>query len=143
MKKTKPNVPLNEPFSWCGSRSSCPIVRHGDVYEISTTNAELCPLPDLRLLQIQYDIQKIVAGIHAARAPEIIFRDGLPSDDGSLPTYDVGCAGRLARPSARSCRCPCPDAGSGRPLGTCFYTTAYHRLPSLRYRREQAASRRA
>lgn len=63
-----------------------PPVKHGDVYEIVTADPNSRPLPSLRLLQIQYGIHKIFAGMRAAGALKILFSDDPPDDPGPLPS---------------------------------------------------------
>ncbi|CAK7239956.1 MAG: hypothetical protein STHCBS139747_001391 [Sporothrix thermara] len=72
-----------------GADGMYPPVRHGDIYEIVTADSEERPLPSLRLLQIQYGVHRMLAGIRGAGALKIIFSDDPPDDMGPT-THDVG-----------------------------------------------------
>lgn len=45
-----------------------PPVRHGDVYELVTTDPDAHPLPSVYFLQLQYGMHKILAGMFPADA---------------------------------------------------------------------------
>ncbi|KAK4188305.1 hypothetical protein QBC35DRAFT_433290 [Podospora australis] len=59
-------------------------VKHGDVYELITPNAESRPLPNLHFLQVRFALQKLHAGMLSAGALDDIFCGVEPS-----PTDDV------------------------------------------------------
>ncbi|CAK7231615.1 hypothetical protein SCUCBS95973_007977 [Sporothrix curviconia] len=60
-----------------------PGIRHGDVYQLTTSDPTNQPLPNVRLLQIQLGVHKIYAGIRAAAEAGAIFRGNPPDDDGT------------------------------------------------------------
>ncbi|KAL1896516.1 hypothetical protein Sste5346_004550 [Sporothrix stenoceras] len=63
-------------------------VRHGDVYEMLTTDPENHPLPSEFFLQIQFGVHKILAGVRAAGGLRVIF-GGDPPEDQCPTDYDV------------------------------------------------------
>ncbi len=61
-------------------------VRHGDVFELVTSDAEKFPLPSFHFLEIQFAIHKLMGGMEAAGGLAAIFGGGDPPDDeGPLP----------------------------------------------------------
>lgn len=60
-------------------------VQHGDVYELTTEDPEGHPLPDMRLLNIQFAMHKLMAGMKAAGSLRIIFSGSPPPDTGQPP----------------------------------------------------------
>lgn len=65
-----------------------PGIRHGDVYELVTSDPVAHPLPNIRFLQIQLGVQKIMAGVQAAAVGGVLFAGDPPDedDDDSLPS---------------------------------------------------------
>ncbi|KAH6613540.1 hypothetical protein B0J18DRAFT_58720 [Chaetomium sp. MPI-SDFR-AT-0129] len=61
---------------------------HGDVYELSTSDYEKRPLPEIRFLEIRYAVQKLFAGQQAAGALRDIFDGQPPDDDTTTPIPD-------------------------------------------------------
>lgn len=59
-----------------------PGIKHGDIYQLTTTDPTTRPLPNFRLLEIQLGAHKILAGIRAAAAAGDIFQGNPPDDDG-------------------------------------------------------------
>ncbi|KIH93653.1 hypothetical protein SPBR_04283 [Sporothrix brasiliensis 5110] len=73
-------------------RDQCPPIRHGDVYELLTSDPDTYPLPSEYFLQLQFGVHKILAGIRAAGALREIFGGEPPQDPGLDPIeagYDV------------------------------------------------------
>ncbi|KAK0616643.1 hypothetical protein B0T14DRAFT_604884 [Immersiella caudata] len=59
-------------------------VMHGDIYELSTSDPEKRPLPNIYLFQIRYAIQQLFAGQQAAGALQAIFGGDPPDDPGTV-----------------------------------------------------------
>ncbi len=57
-------------------------VRQGQVFLLTTLSPETHPLPSTRMLQMQFAVHKIMAGIRAAGALREIFSERPPDDDG-------------------------------------------------------------
>lgn len=62
-----------------------PIVRHGDVFLLQTTDPKKYPLPDKGYLEIQFAVHKMLSGIVAQGALEDIFRGPLPPGGPDIP----------------------------------------------------------
>ncbi|KAK0639963.1 hypothetical protein B0T16DRAFT_463584 [Cercophora newfieldiana] len=63
-------------------------VVHGDVYELSTSDSEGRPLPNLTFFHIRYAVQQLFAGQQAAGALRAIFDGDPPDDDTPSPALD-------------------------------------------------------
>jgi len=63
-------------------------IRHGDVYEIETSDAAKYPIPSVEFLQIRYAVQKLLAGAMAAGALANIF-SGEPPEDKQGPARET------------------------------------------------------
>ncbi|KAK1760413.1 hypothetical protein QBC47DRAFT_427631 [Echria macrotheca] len=68
-----------------GGLSGAQFIRHGDVYEIRTTDPFNFKLPSLQFLAVRYAVQHLLAGMKAAGALSDVFGDGPPSDDPAAP----------------------------------------------------------
>jgi hypothetical protein len=63
-------------------------VVHGDIYELSTSDPEKRPLPDIRYFQMRYAMQQLFAGQQAAGALRAIFGGDPPDDNTPGPARD-------------------------------------------------------
>ncbi|KAK5658082.1 hypothetical protein OQA88_2638 [Cercophora sp. LCS_1] len=58
-------------------------VIHGDIYQLSTSDPEKRPLPNIYLFQMRYAMQQLFAGQQAAGALQAIFGGDPPDDPGT------------------------------------------------------------
>jgi hypothetical protein len=90
-----------------------PIIQHGDIYQLVTTNPDLYPLPSYALLSVQYALHRVMSSLPAAGSLKTMFGGDPPDIDPvvqgevSVPKMwarlldDAVEAGVLDRPTAQ------------------------------------------